>query len=77
MSDDQTVLADEGRGRGRLGWVGLVPLLAAFLLVPAVVDGLTHGDFEDNFPTLEQVQRLLPGRVVEFVLVVVVISLLR
>jgi membrane protease YdiL (CAAX protease family) len=63
--------------RRRLGWVGVVALWLAFAFLPAIVDSLTHARFDNYFPDLARATGLLPGRVVEFVLIVVVISLLR
>jgi membrane protease YdiL (CAAX protease family) len=63
--------------RRRLGWAGVIALLAAFLLLPAVIDSLTHGNFEATFTDTSQVAASLPGRIVEFILIVVVISALR
>lgn len=63
-------------GRRRLGWVGVVALWIAFAFLPAIVDSLVRGNFDNYFPDLARVTSLLPGRVVEFVLIVVVISAL-
>lgn len=69
--------APPGRDRRRLGWVGVVALWVAFAFLPAIVDNIVHGEFDNYFPDLAKVTSLLPGRGVELVLVVVVISALR
>ena len=69
--------APPGRDRRRLGWVGVVALWVAFAFLPAIVDNIVHGEFDNYFPDLAKVTSLLPGRGVELVLLVVVISALR
>lgn len=64
-------------GRRRLGWVGVVTLWVAFAFLPAIVDYLVHGTFDNYFPDVSRVTSLLPGRLVEFALIVVVITVLR
>lgn len=67
---------DEDRRR-RLGWVGVVALWGTFLLLPAVVDWMAGGRFDNYFPDTARVAALLPGRFAELALVVVVITVLR
>lgn len=77
MDEDPTGEPTPPGDRRRLGWPGVVALWAGFLLLPAVIDGLAHGSFDDDFPDTGHVVRLLPGRVAELVLVVAVITVLR
>lgn len=70
-------LAAAGTGRRRLGWVGVAALWVAFAFLPAIVDSLVHGRFDNYFPDTSRVALLLPGRIVELVLIVVVITFLR
>ncbi|MFC6236405.1 CPBP family intramembrane glutamic endopeptidase [Longivirga aurantiaca] len=63
--------------RRHLGWIGVAALWVAFAFLPAIVDNVVHGNFDNYFPDIARATSLLPGRVTEFVLIVVVISALR
>lgn len=65
------------QGRRRLGWFGVIVLIPAFVLIPAVVDSVAHGTFDNYFPDTSRVAGLLPGRITELVIIVAVISVLR
>ena len=63
--------------RRRLGWIGVIALILAFLFLPAIVDYVAKATFDNSFPELSRATSLIPGRVTELVLIVVVISVLR
>jgi membrane protease YdiL (CAAX protease family) len=63
--------------RRRLGWVGVIALILAFLFIPAIVDYVAKATFDNYFPELSRATGLLPGRITELVLIVVVITVLR
>jgi len=74
VADDMQEQAPPVDGRRRFGWIGIAVVWVLFLFVPAVIDSLTHGNFDNYFPDVDRVAALLPGRVVEFVIVVVLIT---
>jgi uncharacterized protein len=63
--------------RRRLGWIGVVALVAAFLLLPAIVDSLTHAHFDNSYPDLARATSLLPGYCIELALVLAAVTVLR
>lgn len=62
--------------RRRLGWGGVIALWLAFAFVPAVIDFIAKGSFDNYFPNGSRVAALMPGRFAALLLVVVVITTL-